>query len=94
MRELERIEITGYKSIRELQLDLEPLNVLIGANGAGKSNLISVFQLLNEIVRENLSRYVVQAGGADAFLYYGRKTTDQIELILTFAGEGPKVMAV
>jgi predicted ATPase len=30
---LDRIELTGFKSIRELQLDLRPLNVLIGANG-------------------------------------------------------------
>lgn len=88
MRPLERIQIAGYKSIRDLDLKLEPLNVLIGANGAGKSNLISVFELLNQMVNENLTRYVLQAGGADAFLHYGRKSTDQIELAFTFRGEG------
>ena len=46
MSALNQIEINGYKSIKALRLDLGNLNVLIGSNGAGKSNFISVFQLL------------------------------------------------
>ena len=50
MRTLERITVTGYKSIRELRdFELGDLNVLIGANGAGKSNFLSVFKLLEGI---------------------------------------------
>ena len=41
--------LKGFKSIREMDLELRPLNVLIGANGAGKSNLISFFRMLNEM---------------------------------------------
>jgi len=81
---LERIKIQGFKSIRELDLPLNPLNVLIGANGAGKSNFIGVFKLLNEIVSENLQLYVGRAGGADQLLYFGRKTTDRIEIEVWF----------
>ena len=50
----DRIELKGFKSIRELDLELRELNVLIGANGAGKTNFIAVFALLNQIVEENL----------------------------------------
>lgn len=81
---LERISIKGFKSIRELDLPLDPLNVLIGANGAGKSNFIGVFKLLNEIVNENLQLYVGTAGGADQLLYFGRQRTERIEIGVWF----------
>jgi predicted ATPase len=77
---LNRIEIEGFKSIRELRLDLRPLNVLIGANGAGKSNFISVFGLLRHIVEGRLQFYVAQAGGADSILHFGRKRTSELKL--------------
>jgi predicted ATPase len=77
---LDRIEIEGFKSIRELRLDLKPLNVLIGANGAGKSNFISVFGLLRHVIDNRLQFYVAQAGGADSLLHFGRKQTPELKL--------------
>lgn len=88
MHELEKIRLAGYKSMRDMTLELRALNVLIGPNGAGKSNLITVFELLHHIVHQNLGRYVLAAGGADAFLYFGRKITEEIIIELTFAGRG------
>jgi len=88
MRTLERIKLEGYKSIRELDLKFGSLNVLIGANGAGKSNLISGFELLHQMVWKNLASFVLRAGGADALLYFGRRTTEEIHIDLTFKGTG------
>ncbi|BCX04878.1 MAG: hypothetical protein KatS3mg053_2816 [Candidatus Roseilinea sp.] len=48
-RMLERISLKGYKSFRELDLTLEPVNVLIEANGSGKSNFIGLFGMLSHI---------------------------------------------
>ena len=87
MSALERIQLTGYKSIRELDLELASLNVLIGPNGAGKSNLISAFELLRQIVAGNLATYVLKEGGADTFLHYGRSHTERIEMSFTFQGD-------
>ena len=42
MENLSHINIKGFKSIKELDLEMRPINVLIGANGSGKSNFISV----------------------------------------------------
>lgn len=84
MTALDRIQVKGFKSIRELDLELGNLNVLIGANGSGKSNLIQVFEMLNYIVNERLQVYVGQAGGADKLLYFGRKQTEQIEFHFHF----------
>ena len=47
---LQHIKLEGFRSIRELDLDLAPLNVLIGANGAGKSNFISFFKFMNKLL--------------------------------------------
>ncbi|MBN9681670.1 MULTISPECIES: AAA family ATPase [unclassified Corallococcus] len=85
MPTLERIEIAGFKSIKEMALDLRPINVLIGANGAGKSNFISVFTLLQRMREGKLQQHVAQAGGADSLLHYGRKRTPLLRLKFTFS---------
>jgi predicted ATPase len=73
MTALKRIQVKGFKSIREMDLELRPLNILIGANGSGKSNFLSVFRLLNQLHNLNFEGYVRKLGGADRFLYFGKK---------------------
>lgn len=85
MRAIERMTIKGYKSIREMELDLRPLNILIGANGAGKSNFISIFKFLHELASENLQLHVAKAGGVDTVLYFGQQVTNQLYLHVQFA---------
>lgn len=51
---LDRIELSGFKSIRQMDLELGRLNVLIGANGAGKSNLVSFFKLNNYLMSNSM----------------------------------------
>ncbi len=86
MRPLDRIRIEGFKSIRQLDLKLGPLNVLIGANGAGKSNFISVFKLLNEMAELRLQRLV--GSKADRFLRHGRRVTPMLSVSLDFGKNG------
>ena len=71
MRPVNKIEITGFKSIRDAKLDLKPLNVLIGPNEAGKSNFIGVFRPLNRIIEQRLAIYVGEQGGANSILHFG-----------------------
>lgn len=81
---LDKIQLSGFKSIRELTLELHGLNVLIGANGAGKSNLISFFKLFNHLMSNNLQQHIATSGFADVMLYYGAKRTPQITATLNF----------
>ncbi len=83
---LRNIAIKGYKSIRELNLELKPINVLIGANGSGKSNFISFFKLLRSMIQRSgqLQLFVGQSGGANSFLFDGAAVTPQIEAELNF----------
>ncbi len=81
---LDRIKIRGYKSIRELDLPLGPINILIGSNGAGKSNFISFFKLVNNIYEQRLQSYTKQVG-AENLLYYGLKKTQEVFGSLVFS---------
>jgi len=85
---LNKLILKGYKSIKHTEIDLNNLNVFIGANGAGKSNFIFFFQLLHAIVNEQLSIFVPKNGFADAFLHYGRKHTEAIEAQLELGTDG------
>lgn len=51
---LKQVKIKGYKSFKDQSLDLGKINVLIGANGIGKSNLISFFRMLGALISGNL----------------------------------------
>ena len=81
---LDRIKIRGYKSIRELDLPLGSINILIGSNGAGKSNFISFFKLVNNIYEQRLQSYTKQVG-AENLLYYGLKKTQEVFGSLVFS---------
>jgi predicted ATPase len=72
---LDRIQLAGIKSIREMDLPIRQLNVVIGANGAGKSNLIGAFGLLSQLVEGRLQTAVARAGGASVLLHRGPKRT-------------------
>lgn len=85
---LDKISIKGFKSIRSAELEIRPINVLIGANGSGKSNLLEAMAFLQAIRAGNLRRYVGRAGGADRLLRFGAKTTDEIAISARFSNEG------
>ncbi|MFM2344085.1 MAG: hypothetical protein RLZZ210_695 [Pseudomonadota bacterium] len=81
---IEEITIQGYKSIKELNnFKLNRLNVLIGANGSGKSNFLSLFELLRNICKKN-HQFINIKGGCDRFLHFGRKRTENIYITLDF----------
>jgi len=86
---LRQLSVRGFKSIRELEgLTLANLNVLIGANGAGKSNFISLFRMLSEMLDERLQFFVKSEDGPDALLFGGRKRTSLMSVELYFAKNG------
>ena len=84
---LKNVKVKGFRSIREMDLEMRPLNVCIGANGAGKSNLIAFFKLINEMMGGRLQQYVGTTGRATANLYFGPRTTPHMEAELEFEAD-------
>ncbi|CAK0771728.1 AAA family ATPase [Azospirillaceae bacterium] len=76
MRALHEVEIKGFKSIKEAKVILGNLNVIIGANGSGKTNFIDIFRIINHINNNQLQSFI--PGDPDRFLHHGRKVTKEI----------------
>ena len=74
---IEFLEIKGFKSIKETRIKLNPVNILIGSNGSGKSNFISFFKLMKAIANRQLQRFLKEED-IDKLLYFGRKTTSEL----------------
>ena len=49
---LKRVKIQGYKSLKDVEVQLQPLTVLFGPNASGKSNFLDALQLLSRIETE------------------------------------------
>ncbi len=85
---LEYITVKGFKSIASIEkLPLKPINVLIGANGSGKSNFIGVFAFLHAVREGQLQDYVGKSGGSEQVLHFGSKVSKQIEVHVYFMNE-------
>lgn len=79
-----RIQVQGFRSLKDVDLPLGRVNVLIGSNCSGKSNLLSVLRMVPHIGTHSLRRFVGETGGASALLHYGPATTTELSLRLEF----------
>ncbi len=76
---IKSITIFNYKSIKYLNdFKLQDLNILIGSNGAGKSNFISFLNLLRNIAEKNLQVFIASEAGANNLLHFGRKVSSSM----------------
>ncbi|MFT5623336.1 MAG: putative ATPase [Bacteroidia bacterium] len=82
---IKKLSIQGFKSIRELKdFELKDLNIIIGANGVGKSNFVQVFRMLMAMSQQNFQKFILERGGADNFLHNGPKATPSIQIGFEF----------
>lgn len=80
---LKNITIEGFKSIKKVDIELKNINIVIGANGAGKSNFVRFFEFLKEkIVGNEITK--INPEDVDKFLYCGKKHTNNINFKLDF----------
>lgn len=87
---LSRVIIDGYKSIQHTDVELRPINILIGSNGVGKTNFISFFKLINIIYEQRLHNYTMQ-NSAERLFHYGLKQTSELKGYLAFGDNAYEV---
>ncbi|MFD0885185.1 AAA family ATPase [Streptosporangium algeriense] len=86
-RKIQNIHVEGYTSIRQADVRLGDITLLVGANGAGKSNFIAAVELLGRIADGELGLEVGLRGGAQALLHAGAKGGGAVVLRIQ-AGDG------
>jgi predicted ATPase len=85
---LDWISIEGFKSIANSgKVPLHAINLVIGANGVGKSNFVEIFALLQALREGRLQNYVKESAGANEILHFGSKKTPEIKLGFASSGE-------
>ncbi len=82
---LDKLTIKRFKSIKSLEeFELTDLNILIGGNGAGKSNFVDFFRMISAMMKQDgLKEFI--AGNCDSYLYGGAKQTKISLLNLSLA---------
>lgn len=86
---IESVRIRGFRSLADVELsNLRNANVLIGANGSGKSNFVRFFEMLSWMLRaRRLEEFVALQGGADDQLHKGNRVTSRLEAELAVRTE-------
>ena len=68
---IQQIHVSGYRSVRDLDLELKPINVLTGPNGCGKSNLYNSLVLMARAAQGQLARAIAEEGGTPSVFWAG-----------------------
>lgn len=67
------LAVSGYRSLRDVRIDLGPLNVVTGANGSGKSSLYRALRLLADAAQGRVVASLAAEGGMPSALWAGPK---------------------
>src|SRR4028119_1359598 len=82
------LHVAGYRSIRDIHLKLERVNVLVGPNGCGKTNLYRSVVLLAASAAGQLARALVEEGGMPSVLWAGKRRSGPVRMVLAVTLEG------
>ena len=84
---LTRLEIDGFRSIERLELEMQPLTILIGPNGGGKTNILDAIHLLSSASKGQLADAFAARGGYETTRFRGGGS-GAMHFELVFAPEG------
>lgn len=90
---IDSIQVEGFKSIRSQSVSLHPMNIIIGGNGVGKSNFLSIFEFLRMIIQLRDFEYSYSSD-SERLLYMGRKTTDKVRFSFHFDGDWLNMLSI
>ncbi len=74
---LQEIEISGYRSIDDLKLELSNVTVLVGANGCGKSNIYQSINLIASAATGQFARRIAEEGGMQSIIWAGGRKKNE-----------------
>lgn len=84
-----KLEVNGFKSLNRFTLELNKgLNILVGPNGSGKTNIILFFEFLSFLCNNQVGTAVSKVGGAGSI--FRKVSFDEFEKEISFSVEGLK----
>ncbi|NEP44422.1 MAG: AAA family ATPase [Okeania sp. SIO2H7] len=89
MHKFERISIQGFRCLLAVELEMRPLSVIIGANGAGKTSFLDVFSLLADSAKDKLGSKISEFGGLNDIITSGKADSLAISLLMSVPNEKP-----
>jgi hypothetical protein len=72
------LHIQNYRSIRDMSLELEQLNIVFGPNGTGKSNIYKAIHLMHSAAQGQFSQALANEGGILKVFWAGKTRSDQL----------------
>jgi predicted ATPase len=75
-----QLEVAGYRSVRKLVLPVEPLTVIVGPNGSGKTNLYRSLYLLSAAAEGRLAQALAEEGGVPSVLWAGQRDKKPVRM--------------
>jgi predicted ATPase len=81
------LEIHGFRRLNDVRLDLRPLTVMIGANGAGKTSFLDVLSLLANSAQGKLRESISDMAGLSSVLTYDRADDLSLKISMGVPGE-------
>lgn len=87
--EFSKLQVHGFRHLRDLNIPLGPLNVLIGANGVGKTSVLEVMTLLAASADGRLQETLSAAGGLGSVATQDRNEPTILQLTMPVIHEEP-----
>src|SRR3954470_15863517 len=84
---IRQLHVRGYKSLQDATLTMRPLRILIGANAAGKSNVVDALRFLSEAVQSDVATALARRGGLPTVVFLG-SPEKRFELGLDYISPG------
>ncbi|MBK9261503.1 MAG: AAA family ATPase [Polyangiaceae bacterium] len=89
MTTIAHFRIRGYRKLLDVDLEMKPFSVIIGANGAGKTSLLEVLSLLAASCNGQLANRLSDLGGIADVLTRDRSTALELDLSMPVEGHAP-----
>ncbi len=76
-----QLDIEGFRSLKSVSWKPGDLNVVIGPNGTGKSNLLRFLELMSVSAQGRLGKYIQSLGGMESIVWDGQASTISFKIV-------------